>query len=944
MLTIASFVLFLTVQFVGALHIHQIASMNSSTDSTLFVKHSASAGFMTSMLTNFPNLTHNVSNTNNEDFLVIQKTIEAIEHIRSVNESSLLIGPSFTEPATICINTLRANMYNDTSAFLLMTGDAIHDLHPTYSALSTIDLRTKLMVQMLDAFHWEHIDILHINNQFGSDYYDSLIRSIGDKNISVLSSAFQNEEGLQVSLRSVGLSKRRIVILVTGIQFAAKSLEFINTLGIFNNEYVWLVDGVFQYNQSQLPVNWFQFAPTGYTNQTKYDEVNTLYQSLYTQTSAIFPFASSAMIPQTLWGFTLGEYLTNLINGASVVNFQSVFGLIEESTGFLNTGHTIQQPKLGKSTLYNPTSIISDDLNNSIRSNFSVLNNYSFAFVLDSCGTPLQFRQTNGVCVDCPTNEFNFFGDGQDMCFPCANGDTISVDGMKCVNLEDGEGVSTTVIIIILLSTLIPALLALLAFLAYKRYKLLQVENQLIKTNYENQIRFVDFLCHEIRNPLNIVFSYLQFSIDSLKDTDEEFNPHQILTELEKCVFSCEHAIDILNNVLSVSKIQNNDVITKLEKFDILQTIAHVLKMLDHTKNENVQVKTIVDGMYVDLHNTNYIREILADQRMIKQILLNLIINAFKFTTNGFVEISVNENSRMGTVVSVTDTGIGLSDHAYKYVMNPEANTYNGKGNGIGLYVVHEYLKCLGSKLVVQSPLPNGLQGSMFQFSMKLFDSKVKYNNPAELNINEMQSSRSSSSFSNNESPKDVVLEMKEVLKQGEESPRIEQIIVEDVDDVPNLIYSSETKTPEVKTLHILVVDDSSLNVKIIIRTLTKFFKKESEYKVKFVKGYSLKDIQGRIQALEHYDMVIFDQNLQSNQTVTMKSIPGEEEVISVGSEMLRHMKKLPLYKDTVGIIYSGSVQQTDLELYKSHGADYVLKKPLQITEKFKQFIRQKFS
>lgn len=940
-----------------SLHIHHIASMNTLTDSALLVKQSASAGFMTSMLNNFPNLTYNVSKTNNENFLVIQKTLEAIQHVQNINDTSIILGPSFTEPATITIDTLRANKYNDTSAFLLMTGDAIRTLKKTFSALSTVDLRTEIMVQMLQAFQWRHIDVLHINNQFGLDFYNSLLRAVNNKNITLLSFTFQNEKDLEVSLRSIELSKRRVVILVTGIQFAAQSLKLINSLDAFNDEYVWLVDGVFNYNQSQLPNNWFQFAPTGYTNQTKYDEISNLYTSLYSQTSAWFPSASSGLISQTLWGYTLGEYLTMVLNSGPLKSFSSVFGEVEQLNGFLNTGHTITQPKLGSFVLYPPDSIQNGNLTLPILQNFYVNNNDSFSFVLDSCGTTLQYRTQDGVCLHCPDNTFNFFGDGLETCFPCSSGDTISADGAKCVNLEDGEGLTSTEITVILLSVLIPTALMVIGYLIYKRYKFLQVENEIIKTNYENQSRFVDFLCHEIRNPLNIVFSYLQFSIDSLKDPEkDEFDPHQLLSELEKCIFSCEHAIDILNNVLSVSKIQNNDVITKLETFDVLDTINHVLKMLDHTKNENVVVKTIVDGIHVRLDDTKAIKNVMADRRMIKQIMLNLIINAFKFTHDGFVEVSVIENSTMGTVISVLDTGIGLNKHAFNYVMNPGVTTYNGKGNGIGIYVVHEYLKCMNSKLMVQSPLPNGLQGSMFQFALKLSDSQQKYQNQPQLNIDEIQSSRSNSSFSNNDSPKEVVLEMKKInqfvslsdMTLTSESPTVK--IIQQVsshnndeknvnDNIHTLLF--EKKSKPLRKLSILVVDDSSLNVNIIIRTLKKFIKKEGGYDCTFVTGYSLKDIQTRLLALETYDMVIFDQNLQSNQTVTMKTVNDEDRVIHVGSEMLQYMKELPKYKSVAGVIYSGSVQQQDLELYRSHGADFVLKKPLQLTNRFKEFFRK---
>lgn len=930
-LSFSLLILLLTTSHTTSLHIHHVSSMNASTDSALFVKQSASAGFMTSMLRNFQNLTYNVSNTNNENFLVIQKTEEAIERIKFVDDVSILLGPSFTEPATTAIETLRANNYMNTSAFILMTGEAVLDLETTYSALSTIDLRTQLIVQMLAAFGWRYIDVLYLNNQFGVDYYNSLLRSIGTRDIDVLSSTFQTQEDLEISLRSMELSKRRIVVLVTGIQFASASLDIIDSLDIFNDEYIWFVDGVFEYNLSQLPLNWFQFSPTTYTNQSKYDEIETAYTLFSSETSTMFPFASAGLISQTLWGYTLGEYLTAFLRGDNVSTFDSVFGIIQESFGYLNTGHIITQPRRNTSIFFAPEEITKDNLTFKIVQNFYVENNLSFAFVRDSCGTAFQYRDDSGVCMPCAPDTYNFAGDAKEECFPCSSGDTVSADGKTCVTLDDGSGLSDTEIIVVLLSTLVPLTLFIVGYIVYKRYRLLRVENEIIKSNYDDQNRFVDFLCHEIRNPMNIVYSYLRFTIESLIDPEEDFEPEQILTELKKCIFSCEHAIDILNNVLSVSKIKKNDVIIKLETFDLLDTIGHVLRMLDHIKNDNVSVKTIVNGNMVHLENVRDPIMVQADQRMIKQVMLNLIINAFKFTTNGYVEVSVSENKEMGTVITVSDTGVGLSSDAYKYVMNPDQNTYKGKGNGIGLYVVHEYLKCMNSKLFVQSPLPSGLQGSMFQFSLKISDSNQKYDNQTELKIEAMKPSRSNSSFSQNESPKDIRIEMKQITR-----PLKSETAELETDDLSVNVVDEHKKST--KKLKVLVVDDSSLNVKIIIRSLKKFLKKEFMQECNFTKGYSLKDIRARVMNQENFDFVVFDQNLQSNKTVTMAGLNNEDIVIHTGSEMIHYMKTLPVYQNLVCIIYSGSVQEADLTLYKSHGVDFVINKPLQITDKFKSF------
>ena len=227
--------------------------------------------------------------------------------------------------------------------------------------------------------------------------------------------------------------------------------------------------------------------------------------------------------------------------------------------------------------------------------------------------------------------------------------------------------------------------------------------------------RFLNNMSHDIRTPMNAILGYAQLMKDELKGKDlPETSEH-----LKKLQHSGSLLLSIINNVLDMAQIESGKMeidenYARIE--DIRQTLFEIFE--DEAKKKNLE-----------LHYTINIEHehILTDITKVKEIFVNILSNAIKYTPSGgsvmlnIDELACDEPGYMIVRTSVSDTGIGMSrDYLTKIfdAFTRERNTTKSKitGSGLGMSIVKKYVDLLGGTIDVESEFG---KGSTFTVTLK---------------------------------------------------------------------------------------------------------------------------------------------------------------------------------------------------------------------------------
>jgi signal transduction histidine kinase len=185
---------------------------------------------------------------------------------------------------------------------------------------------------------------------------------------------------------------------------------------------------------------------------------------------------------------------------------------------------------------------------------------------------------------------------------------------------------------------------------------------------------------------------------------------------------SANRLIDIVNDFLNVSRIEQGRMTFNIEPFPIAELIAEVIQ----------EIKSLAEqkNIFLTFENKNQsLRLTLADRDRTKQVLVNLIGNAIKFTETGGVTVNVEEKDHY-TTVRVKDTGTGISQANQKFLFrkfkqadeNILAHDSN-RGTGLGLYISKKFVENMGGMIYLESSEEN--KGSTFVFSLPRLEPKI---------------------------------------------------------------------------------------------------------------------------------------------------------------------------------------------------------------------------
>ncbi len=235
-----------------------------------------------------------------------------------------------------------------------------------------------------------------------------------------------------------------------------------------------------------------------------------------------------------------------------------------------------------------------------------------------------------------------------------------------------------------------------------KREEALQKEKRL----NEMKSRFVSMASHEFRTPLSTVLS----SVSLIEKHLEKGNIDKTVKHTGRIRSAVAGLTEILNDFLSVEKLESNIQEAKLEMFDLKKFCHEIGEELDTITKEGQEIKVYFEGEDWMIN---------SDPQVMKNICYNLLSNAIKYSKEGD-EIIVKVVKSDDLTISVQDFGIGIPYEEQKDMFNRffrAKNVTNIKGTGLGLNIVKKYLELLNGEITFVSELN---EGTTFTFKIPL--------------------------------------------------------------------------------------------------------------------------------------------------------------------------------------------------------------------------------
>ena len=374
--------------------------------------------------------------------------------------------------------------------------------------------------------------------------------------------------------------------------------------------------------------------------------------------------------------------------------------------------------------------------------------------------------------------------------------------------------------------------------------------------------QFLSHMSHEIRTPLNGIVG----ACSLLGNT--------AITKDQKMLFDVVHSssellVQLVNDVLDISQIESGKIVSKVASFNLKQLVEDTVSLFNTQANAK--------GIVINYTIADETPLLLQGQLLhIKQVLINLVGNAVKFTQNGSVTVIVKVTSQTENqahiMFEIIDTGIGIEEGAIKTIFESftQANDsikYKFGGTGLGTTISKNLISFMGGNLKVESILG---AGSKFWFEIALDkDVNNQAENQLERNLAETQAMPS------------------------------EVLVFSD--------FKKPVKKP-VKSYRVLIADDNDVNSMIITQILL-----HENHQVDVVKNGEL--VLDKLRDNE-YDLMIVDGNMP---------VMGGMEMLQIYQALNAGLPQIP------AIILSADATTETIESYREIGINAYITKPIQV-------------
>lgn len=215
--------------------------------------------------------------------------------------------------------------------------------------------------------------------------------------------------------------------------------------------------------------------------------------------------------------------------------------------------------------------------------------------------------------------------------------------------------------------------------------------------------QFLANMSHEIRTPLNAIMGLSELLLLDYSDEKER------TVWVEKIIRNSEHLKKVIDDILDLSKVEAGKMQIELTRFSVTQVIAQVKSMLlPLAAEKNISLQFDIEGLIPEY--------IYSDSTKLRHILINIIGNAIKFSSQGPIQLIAKMEDHFLTFL-IKDNGLGMSEEQSQYLFKPFSQVDNSMtrrfgGTGLGLVLAKKIANALGGDVVLQESAPQ--KGSTF--------------------------------------------------------------------------------------------------------------------------------------------------------------------------------------------------------------------------------------
>ena len=226
---------------------------------------------------------------------------------------------------------------------------------------------------------------------------------------------------------------------------------------------------------------------------------------------------------------------------------------------------------------------------------------------------------------------------------------------------------------------------------------------------------FISMASHQLRTPLAAIKGYVSLLIEG---SYGKLSP-KAKAPLKNIYKTNEQLIKLVNNLLDISRIESGRTVLNFREVSLEEVINEII--------EELRVEADKKGLYIKFKKPAFVPKIIADREKIKQVFLNLIDNAIKYTFRGGIVVSI-EPQGSDILVKVMDTGIGMEKQDFSSLFKSFKRGKEGSkawtgGAGIGVYIAKKFVDAHHGKIWVESKGKN--KGTTFYVKLPLNPKKT---------------------------------------------------------------------------------------------------------------------------------------------------------------------------------------------------------------------------
>ncbi|MBL0722001.1 MAG: response regulator [Sulfurovum sp.] len=226
---------------------------------------------------------------------------------------------------------------------------------------------------------------------------------------------------------------------------------------------------------------------------------------------------------------------------------------------------------------------------------------------------------------------------------------------------------------------------------------LLAKVNLELEESLDNDKRFIASVSHELRTPLTAIIGYSELLNDTTLNTKQN-------RYLKNIIQSSDHLLALISDLLDVAKLEDNRIELSLKEFDLDDVLNDCASLIESKISDGVEFTT-------DIPLLDY--SVISDDKRVKQIFINLLSNASKFTKKGSIRFYIKQieelqHNKVKFIINIDDTGDGIPKEVSETLFDPFQSTDKTQGTGLGLYISQQLVRLMDGEIKVKSNIGVG--------------------------------------------------------------------------------------------------------------------------------------------------------------------------------------------------------------------------------------------